>query len=277
MKLTKAAKKLKSRKRSMRSKLSLSLLCIAAILVISCVISILEYTRMSDYVSELVAEDITGIDVARRLGDAAARYNLDLLTVIGDESSASLPDYDAAFFKESCEELRSSLASERINSLADSVMYSYSAYMLTSRELENVIMSDFIDTRSWYYERLQPRFERLKSDIDALSGSIHDDLKANSATFERGFYRSTIPGIVAVGVAILLVFLLLFFLLVYYVNPLYRMLDALNGYRSADKTYSVKFDGDDQLAELNEGISEVANENLQLRSRLISIRNKAKD
>ena len=51
-------------------------------------------------------------------------------------------------------------------------------------------------------------------------------------------------------------------------NPLYRMLDGLNAYRSRDKKYSVKFDGDDQLAQLNDGISELANENRQLRSRI---------
>ena len=60
--------------------------------------------------------------------------------------------------------------------LTDSVLYSYSAYMLTSLELEQVINSDFIDSRTWYFERLQPSFNRLSGYIDALSQAMYDDL-----------------------------------------------------------------------------------------------------
>ena len=66
--------------------------------------------------------------------------------------------------------------------------------------------------------------------------------------------------------------MLLFFVLAYYVNPLYKMLDGLNAYRLSDKKYTVRFDGDDQLSELNDGISEIAGENQQLRRRIKELR-----
>jgi len=252
----------------MRAKLILSLSAIAVTLLVSSVISVLEYTSMSNYVSELIADDISSINVANRLADMSNTYNLQILEIIGDETSVQVPEFDDGYFKSHCDSLRLSVASNQVRPLADSVMYSYSAYMLTSLELEDVIQSDFIDTRSWYFERLQPRFDRLRNDLDRLSRTIYKDLEKNSATFERGFYRSVIPGIVAVGVGLLLVVMLLFFLLAFYVNPLYRMLDGLNAYRSQDKKYTVKFDGDDQLSQLNEGITELANENRQFRSRI---------
>jgi len=68
--------------------------------------------------------------------------------------------------------------------------------------------------------------------------------------------------------------MLLFFLLVYYVNPIYKMLDGLSNYRSFNKKYSYTFDGDDQLSELNDGITELAGENQQLRRRVSDLRNK---
>ena len=67
--------------------------------------------------------------------------------------------------------------------------------------------------------------------------------------------------------------LLLFFMLVYYVNPVYKMLDALRNYRTYNKKYTYTFEGDDQLSELNSGISEMAAENHQLRKRLSALRN----
>ena len=252
----------------MRAKLILSLSAIAVTLLVSSVISVLEYTSMSNYVSELIADDISSINVAARLADMSNTYNLEILEVIGDDLSPRVPDFDDGYFKSHCDSLRISVASNQVRPLADSVMYSYSAYMLTSLELEDVMQSDFIDTRTWYFDRLQPRFDRLRGDLDQLTRSIYNDLERNSATFERGFYRSIIPGIVAVGVGLLLVVMLLFFLLAFYVNPLYRMLDGLNAYRSQDKKYTVKFDGDDQLSQLNDGITELANENRQFRSRI---------
>ncbi len=271
MSVRSAYKKFRERRLSMRSKLILSLSSIAAILLLSSLISVMEYSSMSNYVSDLIADDISSINVANRLADMSNTYNLQILEVIGDETSLRVPDFDDGYFKSHCDSLRISVASNQVRPMADSVMYSYSAYMLTSLELEDVMQSDFIDSRSWYFERLQPRFERLRYDMDQLSSSIYKDLERNSATFERGFYRSVIPGIVAVGVGLLLVVMLLFFLLAFYVNPLYRMLDGLDAYRARDKKYSVKFDGDDELVRLNEGISELANENRQFRSRIKTI------
>ena len=75
-------------------------------------------------------------------------------------------------------------------------------------------------------------------------------------------------------VGLLLIFMLLFFLLVYYVNPIYKMLSGLNNYRSFNSKYSYTFDGDDELAELNDGITELTGENQQLRKRLSDMRAK---
>lgn len=274
MSLTKTVQKARNTRLTMRGKLRVSLLSIAAVLLISCIISVMEYSRMSSYVSDLVADDISSINVARKLADMTNTYNLEILAVIGDDTSAQVPDFDDDYFRSHCSQLTSSIGNPRISALADSVMYSYSAYRLTSLELGNVLMSDFIDSRSWYFERLQPRANRLRIDIDNLSNAIHDDLQTNSATFERGLYRSMVPGIVAVGVGMLLLLMLLFFLMVFYAKPIYKMLKALNAYRSADLKYTYRFDGDDQLRELNDGITELANENQQLRRRILAFRNK---
>jgi len=256
----------------MRQKLIVSLLSIAVVLLVSCIISVMEYSRMSNYVSGLIAENVNSINVASKLAETSNSYNLEILAVIGDETSLELPSFDENFFRENCEKLRSSEATEEIRSLADSVMYSYAAYMLTALELEDVLQSDFIDTRSWYFERLQPKFARLTMDIDNLSSAIYGDLEKNSATFERGFYRSVIPGIVAVGVGLLLIFMLLFFVLTGYVNPLYHMLESLKAYKTNDKKYNYRFEGDDQLAELNESVAELTRENQQLRQRINTLK-----
>lgn len=270
----KLADRMKEFKLTMRMKLTLSLSAIAVTLLVSSVISIMEYYRMSNYVSDLIADNIRSVNVAQKLSEVTNKYNLDLLALIGDNSVNTLPDFHQKEFMGHCDSLRNSLTSDKMVPLTDSVVYAYSAYMLTSLELNDVMRSDFIDTRAWYFDRLQPKFRRLNHYIDVLNEAIYDDLKKNSLTFQRGFYRSIIPGAVAVGVGLLLVLMLLFFLLVFYVNPIYRMLSGLNNYRSYNKKYSYSFEGDDQLVELNDGITELTGENQMLRKRVANLRAK---
>ncbi len=263
---------LKGFKMTMKMKICLSLILIGVVLLDSSIISILAYSRMSTYVSELIADNINSINVAQRLTSATDKYNLEILAVVGDETTNRLPDFNQAEFVAHCDSLRSTLSSVNMAHLADSVMYSYSAYMLTSLELPQVIASNFIDSRTWYFNRLQPVYNRLRGDIDVMNTAIYNDLKKNSATFDRGFYRSVIPGAVAIGVGLLLVILLLSFLLSYYVNPVYKMLKGFDNYRTVGSTYSVSFDGDDELQELNGNITEVVEENRQLKRRLKGLR-----
>ena len=253
---------------TLKTKMVLSLSAIAVVLIVSGIISIVEYRRMSNYVSDMIAEDINSINVAQKLAAVTDDYNLQILTVIGDDSVNSLPDFDQQGFVSYCDSLRSIFSVENVLPLTDSVLYSYAAYMLTSLELEQVVQSDFIDSRTWYFERLQPSFQRLNGDIDRLSQAMYADLQENSGDFDRGFYRSIIPGIVAVGVGVILVLLLMFFITSFYVNPLNKMLSGLDEYRSMGRRYNYTFEGDDQLAELNEGIMELTEENRQYRRRI---------
>ena len=257
-----------SKRLSLRAKMYLSLIAIAVVLLVSSIISVMEYRSMSSYVSDMIADNIRSINAAQKLSDAANAYNLDILAVIGDESSMAVPYFDRAAFSRRCDSLRVGAASTAIQHLADSVQYSFAAYMLTSLELQDVLQSDFIDTRTWYFERLQPRYNRLRGDIDSLSDSIYDKLADNSTTFESAFYRSIIPGMVAVAVGLLLILMLLFFLNVYYVNPLYRILHSLKNYRSYGREYSYDFEGDDQMSELNASVREITMENTLLRKRI---------
>jgi len=252
----------------MRSKLTLGLGSIAAMLLLSSIISVLEYRRMSNYVADLVASNIKSINVAQQLAAKSDEYNLKLLAAIGDDFSGRLPDFDRQAFLDRCDSLKMSLSSSKeAIPMADSVLYSFTAYMLTSMEFEQVMLSDFVDSRDWYFDRLQPSYRRLRSDIENLSNVAYNDLKENSLTFQDSFYRSIIPGIVSVGVGLLLVLLLYFFIVVYYAVPVSRMLSGLKNYVMAGAKYSYTFEGNDEFAALNGEIADIVDENMELKRR----------
>ena len=67
MRLRKVIKLIKEHKFAMRSKLNMSFAAISVILLISSVISVLEYKSMSSYMSELISKDVKCISVARKI------------------------------------------------------------------------------------------------------------------------------------------------------------------------------------------------------------------
>ena len=257
----------------MRVKLSLGLGAIAAILLLSSVISVLEYRRMSNYVSDLIAADINSINKTQRLSSVCEEYNLKILAAIGVEDSLFiLPSFDSVAFLTEYNALRSSFSSPQTIAAADSVISSYSAYMRTSLSLGRVMRSDFIDSRQWFFGKLQPDFQKFRQSTENLNSLIYKDLKENSETFQAGFYRSIMPGVVSVGAGLLLVLLFLIFILIYFVRPLKKMLSGMENYRSSGKRYTCTFDGDDELVSLNEGLTELVDENVELKKRVTKLR-----
>ena len=274
MSLKKARKDNNEQRFGLGLKLCMSIGSIVAVLLLSSLISVMEYSKMSRYVSEGISKDINSINVARQLSDVANEYNLDILALIGDGNGHQLPHFDAESFMEKCDNLRKALSesSEATLALADSVEYAYAAYMLTSLELPEVYSSDFIDTRAWYFDRLQPSYQRLSKSIDRLSLAIYDNLHNNSEDFDKGYYRSIMPGTVTTGVGLILALMLLAFLLSYYVRPIYAMARGIKARSALGRKYTVDFEGDDQLKQINEGIRELTEENDQFRRRISSLK-----
>ena len=260
---------------SLRMKIALSFSAIAVVLLMSSIISVLEYRHMSNYVSSLIASNVNNIHRTQELLNAVDGYNLKMLAVIGDEVLTEVPSFDYDAFLERSEDLKETLGdNSKAVAWADSVVYAYSAYMLAATELEDVFESSFINTRDWYFTRLQPLFSRLRVYLDRLSSALYEELEVNSKNFDSGFFRSIIPSSVAVSVGIILVFLLMFYIQSYYVKPIYRMLRNLRDYLGYRRRYTYTFDGNDQLNDLNTSITELTEENRSQRRRIADLKDK---
>ena len=141
-------------------------------------------------------------------------------------------------------------------------------------KFDEVFLADSVNTGEWFFGTLQPRYTSFRDDINTLNEAIHEDLIANSANFDAGFYRSIIPGVVSVGAGLLLIFLLMYFIIANYVNPLYRMSDGLDAYKASGRRYTYTFEGDDQLANINAGITDLMEENQELKKRVKALKDR---
>ena len=265
-------RKRKESRPSMSRKLFFSLGSLAMILLLSSVISILEYRRMSDYVSELIASNIKSINLSQKLADLTQEYNDQMLAVVIQNDISMMPDSNLDYFNAQSDSLRSSFTSSRMLPKVDSVVMSFDAFMKTSQMFDEVFLADTVNTGEWFFGSLQPTYIKLRQDLTYLNEVIYEELKTNSSDFDAGFYRSIMPGIVAIGAGLLLIVLLFYFIMIYYVRPIYRMSDGIDGYRLSGRRHVYEFDGDDQLANVNTGVTELIDENVELKRRVKNLR-----
>ena len=259
---------------SMRIRLVRALGSIAAVLLLSGIISILEYRRMSDYVSELIASNIESINLSQRLADITREYDQQMLAVVVSNDISIMPDFDLEDFTAQADSLKASVKSPAGMRMVDSVVVSFDAFMKTSMKFDEVFLADSVNTGEWFFGTLQPRYSKFREDINVLNESIHEELQTNSANFDAGFYRSIIPGVVSVGAGLLMIFLLLYFIMVGYVNPIYKISAGIDAYKATGRVFNYAFDGDDQLANINTGVSDLTEENHELKRRSKSLREK---
>ena len=259
-------------KPSIRRKLFFSLGSIAAILLVSSVISIMEYRRMSDYVSDLIASNIKSINLSQRLADITQEYDQQMLAAVVMNDLYLVPDFDLQYFQAQADSLKSSITFANTLPMVDSVSVSFDNFMKTSLKFDEIFLADTVNTGEWFFGSLQPCYQKFRVDIDNLNEAIHEELKNNSAEFNEGFYRSIMPGVVSVGAGLILVMLLAYFLMSYYVYPIYKISAGVDNYRQLGRRHGYVFDGDDQLANINNGVAELIEENLELKKRIRSLR-----
>ena len=76
----------------------------------------------------------------------------------------------------------------------------------------------------------------------------------------------------SVGAGLLLVLLLLMFILIYYIRPLKKMLSGIDEYQTSGRRYGYEFEGDDELVHLNSDLTDLIEENVELKKRVGKLR-----
>lgn len=262
----------KKNKPSIRRKAVFSLGTLAVILVLSGVISILEYRRISDYVSDLISENIRSITLSQKLSDITEEYNHQMLAVVIQNEISIMPDFNKDYFMSQSDSLKNSITAESTLPVVQKVDSSFDNFIMTSQKFDEVFLADTVNTGEWFFGTLQPAYNEFCHDMNDLNSAIHKELHDNSLNFDASFYRSIIPGVVCVCAGLLLVMLLMYFTISNYVNPMYRIAEGINAYKATGKRYGYIMEGEDHLADINAGVTEIVEENIELKQRVKNLK-----
>lgn len=249
-----------------RKKISLGFVVIGAILFLSSVIAIFEFNRMRHSVTDLMTDNINSINTSRLLLELTDEYNFMLLSsvildsVINSENAL----YDDRFEKY-IGNIKSKFTSQAEVAVADSLTVAYNEYLIKIGEASVMMQKAPQERREWYKNELVPAYDNLKRYKRKLGLLAQGALAENTAQLQDGFYRSIMPGIIAVAAGILLVLLFNYFINLYFISPVLLISRGLKSYKEFNKSYNVQFDNDDELQDLNSEIKTIIDEHKNLK------------
>lgn len=252
-----------------KNKVLLGSVAIGLMLFFAGIIAYFEFSRMSKYVSTLISDNIESVNTSRYLMNISDEYNTNILEIIGDDDLYSIPELEIDDnFIASLNSLQHHFTIDAEKTVADSVLYSYVAYMHVVNEVYSVWNEGYSSRREWYFERLQVVYDKLKGYIQELTTISQNALASNYDKLNDSFYRSIMPIIIAVSAGIVLVILFNYFLNIYILIPLLKINKGLKSYKEYNRNYDVKFDyGNDQIQELNLSIKDIVEENKSLKKK----------
>ncbi len=246
-----------------RKKIFLGFVVIGTVLLLSGVLAIYEFISMRQSISTLVSDNIKSINSSYLLLEVTDEYNFALLKSMGDEQNVVIPDIKQdTRFSDYLTDLK--YTNEQEQSMADSVVYAYTAYIHIMKEAPRVWQESYQDRRLWYFERLYPVYMKLRGYIQQLTAISQEALVENSKNLSDSFYRSLMPCVVAVGIGIVLVMLFNYFINFYFIRPILSITKGISNYILYRKSYNVVIENYDELQDLNQNVSELIDTNKKL-------------
>jgi len=249
-----------------RKKISLGFVVIGAILFLSSVISVFEFNRMRHSVTNLMRDNINSINTSRMLLEITDEYNFMLLSRVIQDSSINSAEilYDDRFDKY-ITSIKKNFTSQAEVAIADSLTIAYSDYLAVISQAPKIMLQDAKNRNRWYSNELNPVYYNLRTYKKKLGLLTQQALAQNTKELQDGYYRSIMPGIIAVGAGLLLVLLFNYFINLYFIYPTLLISKGIKNYKDYKKSYNVQFDNDDEIQDLNNEVKGIIDENKNLK------------
>jgi len=249
-----------------RRKISLGFVIIGVVLFISSVISVFEFSRMRQTVTHLMKDNINSINTSRLLLELTDEYNFDLLSrVIKDSSIKSVEIVPDDRLHKYLGNIRRGFISHEERVVVDSLSKAYLDYISVINSTSDIMLKSLGERTKWYEEELRPVYNNLNKYKKQLGLMTQAALAENAKELQEGYYRSIMPGIIAVGAGLMLVLLFNYFLNIYFISPIILISKGIKNYREYNKSYSVQLENDDELQDLNSDVKSIIDENRNLK------------
>lgn len=246
----------------LRDKIRLGFVVVGSVLLMASLVSILEMGRMRRSVNMVISNNVANINASTQLLEVTDQHLFGVLSQIGiprDSALSVISIYDDPRFATFMEATGTTFYDKQEKALSDTILYAYAAYMQVVNEAPDLwAQYDYTPRRDWYAERLDPVYNKLRGYLQKLVSFEQAQLHKNTEDIQDGFYRSMMPGVIAVASGMILLFLLSYFIGMYLIDPIRKINAGLKSVLLYKQKYTVRIDSDDELQTLNDSVSQIA-------------------
>ena len=237
-----------------REKIRLGFLALGLLLFFSGLISYLELNRLSRSTHSMLGASLRNMELSKKMLDAVQDQNTALLQMIvaGQPGGDSLLVAGRDKFDSALGEAKISIrdlqgfdsvcaANIRYNGIVD-------AYLRDSLKADNV---------GWFVNIYKTSYSSLTSSIKNFMVSSQNSMDTKAIRLEDNAYRATMPGFIALLIALVIVVIFYYFVNLYYIKPVLKITHVLDAYLNSKIPFKVTLEGRDEVHRLKEYIEKL--------------------
>ena len=236
-----------------REKIRLGFLALGLLLFFSGLISFFELSKLSRSTQSMLGASLKHMELSKTMLDAVQDQNTALLQIIvsgrSDRESDSLLHAGREKFEAAISDAKISIRDlQGFDSVyAANISYNETvgAYLRDSLRKENV---------DWFVDIYKTSYSDLTSSIKNFMVSSQNMMDAKARRLEDNAYRATMPGFIALVIAIVIVLIFYYFVNLYYITPVLKIDSALKAYLDSKMPFKVTIEGKDEVYRLKERI-----------------------
>ena len=240
-----------------KGKILTGFIALGMLLFFSGVISFFQLNKLSYSSHSMLEASFKNTELAKKLLDAVQEQNTALLQMIVSQErnrDSLLLDgrakFDSAFNQ----------AQITVRDLQgfDSIYRANLAYNYTINEFLKDSLSQ--NKVNWYATVYQDSYANLTASIKNVMISTQRIMDTKAVRLEDSAYRATMPGLIALLIAIIIVMIFFYFVNLYYITPVLKISDALQAFLDSRVPFKVNIEGKDEVFRLKEQIEKLTGE-----------------
>jgi CHASE3 domain sensor protein len=233
-----------------RMKILLGFLILALMLATAGAYSIYELTTLSTSVQKLLDENYRSINAAKQMIEALEREDSGvLLLLLGKWKEGRETIVDAHKNFESAFDIAdNNLTIPGEKDYIDKINANYKKY---HDNLDRPIVgTEYEGNLDWYFEKVHRDFMQAKKAVEELMTINDKTMYETASILKNRAHQATMPGIVAISAALVLVVIFIFFVNLYIVNPIISLIKSIKSFIEIGEPIKLSIDTRDELHDL---------------------------
>ncbi|MCB8963897.1 MAG: hypothetical protein H6536_02505 [Bacteroidales bacterium] len=235
-----------------RLKIITGFVILAALLVISGLISIYELTKLGNSVNRLINDNYRSIDYSKQMAMSLEKQKKSLIMAINGDTAKALILFNSSKveFNENIRNATNNLTIPGEINYVDSIAIIFSIYIPIAEEFIKNPQHNI----SIYLNDIQPKIWAIQDKVTDLLTINQQSLLQTATVLEKSPYRTILPGLIVVITSIVFSIIFNYMISYYMVNPVIKITKSINDFVKYKKPFEVSIETKDEMHDLKESV-----------------------